>query len=250
MTGEQISAMHQLLDHLHIVVSQEEAGQLTRLSQTVARPFVVSFLNQHGFNLAAEDEAFREDLLGADLLLRDGMGLELCLKVLGREPGLNCNGTDLIPKILASQAGRRVAIFGTRNPWLKTAVKKVEALGVNVVLTEDGFQSDADYVRQVLAERPETILLAMGMPRQERLAAHLASIADWPVIILNGGAILDFYAERFARAPRWMRSARMEWVFRLAQEPRRLARRYLLGGGAFAWRLLQLKLNGPEKLTP
>lgn len=57
---------------------------------------------------------------------------------------------------------------------------------------------------------------------------------------MNGGAILDFLADRFPRAPLWMRRARLEWLFRLVQEPGRLADRYLVGGLRFALRVRAL----------
>jgi len=204
---------------------------------------VVSFLNQHGLNLAAEDAVFRQDLLKSDILLRDGVGMEICLKLLGRAAGMNTNGTDFIPSLLAKLGGRRVAVFGTQDPWLSKAASRISELGVEIVAQSDGFNTDQHYVDLVAAARPHVVLLAMGMPRQERLATLLTTQADWPMLILNGGAILDFYAERFARAPRLVQALRLEWLFRLAQEPKRLANRYIVGGGTFVWRVAQLRAS-------
>jgi exopolysaccharide biosynthesis WecB/TagA/CpsF family protein len=84
--------------------------------------------------------------------------------------------------------------------------------------------------------------LAMGNPKQELVARIIASSVRSPVVIVNGGAVADFLAGRFERAPLWVRRARLEWVFRLLQEPRRLWRRYLLGGVSFAWHLMRLRI--------
>lgn len=206
-----------------------------------ARPLVLSFLNQHAFNLAWDDAALRAELAGADVLLRDGVGLEIALKRLGRPAGLNGNGTDLIPALFAHLPPRRVAVFGTREPWLTPAAERIAALGHAVVAVSDGFRPDEEYLELCRRTEPDAILLGMGMPRQERLAARLAAAIDRPCLVVNGGAILDFLADRFPRAPLWMQRARLEWLFRLVQEPGRLADRYLVGGLRFARRVRVLE---------
>ncbi len=89
---------------------------------------------------------------------------------------------------------------------------------------------------------PELIILAMGNPKQETVASMIASSVTTPMVIVNGGAIADVLAKRFERAPQWVRRAHCEWLFRLLQEPRRLWRRYLLGGISFAWRVMRLRI--------
>jgi exopolysaccharide biosynthesis WecB/TagA/CpsF family protein len=83
----------------------------------------------------------------------------------------------------------------------------------------------------------------MGMPRQELLSAMIAKELRGPILIVNGGAILDFMAGRFKRAPRMLRRLGLEWAFRLLLEPNRLWRRYLLGNFVFLWRTAQIMLH-------
>ncbi len=80
------------------------------------------------------------------------------------------------------------------------------------------------------------------MPKQEFVAAELVKYLDrrHPCLILNGGAILDFLADRFPRAPHTLRRFRLEWLFRLFLEPGRLWRRYILGGLIFSTRLARV----------
>jgi exopolysaccharide biosynthesis WecB/TagA/CpsF family protein len=80
----------------------------------------------------------------------------------------------------------------------------------------------------------------MGMPKQELLSATIARELPGPMLIVNGGAILDFLAHRVPRAPRVMRNLGLEWLFRLLIEPTRLWRRYLIGNLVFLWRTLQV----------
>ena len=87
------------------------------------------------------------------------------------------------------------------------------------------------------------VILGMGMPTQELLSAMLARELPGPVLIVNGGAILDFIAGRVRRAPGLMRRLGLEWLFRLLLEPARLWRRYLLGNVIFLWRTAQIMLS-------
>lgn len=223
-----------LLDRLRLVESDPCLGQLLDALTSLSQPTILSFLNQHGVNIAFSSSDFRAAIERSDVLLRDGVGVELCLRAIGRPAGHNCNGTDLIPQILSRYSGRGVAVFGTRDPWLAQGCERIEALGPEIVAAHHGFSPDDVYIAEVERTKPALILLAMGMPRQEVLAAKLAASCEHPCLIVNGGAIVDFLAARFPRAPVVIRRMRLEWLFRLAREPRRLCRRYVAGGVAFA----------------
>lgn len=204
-------------------------------------PHILSFVNAHGFNLAwnnAETAALFE---GADTLLRDGSGMTILLRALGRQPGLNMNGTDFIPRLLSRYCSSKVAVFGTREPYLSRAAFVVEKMGGSVILSADGFQSDERYLALLANQPADLVLLAMGMPRQERLSNFLRAKLSRPCLIVNGGAILDFFAGRFARAPKLLRATGTEWFFRLALEPRRLWRRYITGNILFLFRVFYLR---------
>ena len=216
--------------NLKIVRNQTEKENTLSSLLTVQTPTVVSFLNAHAVTCAVSDPAFMRNLLAAPYLLRDGIGLATLLKVLGHDPGWNMNGTDLIPEILAAFAGRRVALCGTQEPWLSRARDAVEAMGGRVVLCLDGFRAPDFYGEALSACEADLVILAMGMPKQEAVASLLVDILRYPVVIVNGGAILDFLAKRFPRAPVVWREAHLEWLFRLIGEPWRLSRRYLWGG--------------------
>lgn len=232
-----------LIDHVTIAHDDKERRALLDDMAAPAGPMVLSFLNQHSFNLGWSDPDFRHHLLESDLLLRDGVGIAVCMRLLGRDPGLNLNGTDLIPDVARRFAGRATMICGTVPPYVEKAAEAVAGLGGHVVGVMDGFRDDDAYLRAVREKHPDLVILGMGMPKQERVAALLADRCDQSMLIVNGGAVLDFLAQRFPRAPRLFRRLRLEWAYRLMLEPRRLWRRYVLGGFAFLWRILALKLT-------
>ncbi|MET0408233.1 MAG: WecB/TagA/CpsF family glycosyltransferase [Hyphomicrobium sp.] len=228
-----------------VTVFNGQHAQLEFISSlsNIQAPTVLSFLNQHGFNLAYDDPQMFGALMNSNILVRDGVGIEIGMRLLGLPPGLNSCGTDIIPSLLKSLPDRRIAIFGTREPWLSRASAEISSWGVSVVDVLDGFQPDSKYLERFAATQPDVVLLAMGMPKQEILSIRLRDAALKPCLIINGGAVVDFIGGKIPRAPMTIQSLRLEWLFRLASEPRRLADRYLIGGPLFLARLANLWLH-------
>jgi N-acetylglucosaminyldiphosphoundecaprenol N-acetyl-beta-D-mannosaminyltransferase len=205
-------------------------------------PTVLAFINAHAMNSAAQSKKFFEALMSADIVLRDGAGMAILLRLLNQAPGLNLNGTDLIPKIVREYAGRQIALFGTQEPYLRrarTRVMKHLAPGSSV-LTTHGFLETADYVHLAATHKPDLIVLGMGMPRQEEVACVLRAAVGYPCLIVCGGAVIDFIGGKTSRAPMWMRRTGLEWLYRLALEPQRLFHRYVIGNPVFIARALTL----------
>ncbi len=229
-----------LLDSVYEAHGADAQKELFRKIEFHEKPLTLAFLNAHGFNLAWKDEKFRNALLGSDYLMRDGIGMKIADLLLGKKPGLNMNGSDLIPDLLKQFRGRRVAILGTEDPWLSEAVDKLTTDGINVVWTHHGFEPLSFYVEEVKSRDLEVIILAMGMPKQELVAQALLRSIQSPSIIVSGGFVIDFIAGRKPRAPVMLQRMGMEWLFRLVHEPQRLFRRYVIGNPLFLWRVCYL----------
>ena len=223
---------------LRVVDDDQDEQRLIDALSRPERSTVLGFVNAHAMNLVAANADYYASLSAADVLLRDGSGMAILLRRLGLAPGLNMNGTDFIPKILAAYKGRRVAFWGTEQTYLSSAVQRSEALyAVKVVSAHHGFSEVEAYVQLAREFQPELIVLGMGMPKQEAVAARLAA-SGVPCLIVCGGAILDFLGGKVSRAPQWMRRLGCEWVFRLISEPRRLFTRYVVGNPMFLLRTL------------
>jgi N-acetylglucosaminyldiphosphoundecaprenol N-acetyl-beta-D-mannosaminyltransferase len=230
-----------IIHKLQVVTDQAAEQQLITALATPAAPTVLGFVNAHAMNLLADSAAYYQALSAADVLLRDGSGMSMLFRRLGLAPGLNMNGTDFIPKLLAAFAGRRVAFWGTDEPFLTNARQHSEALfAVNVVSVQHGFAEVDEYLNLARQLQPELIVLGMGMPKQEIVAARLAA-SGAPCLIVCGGAILDFLGGKVTRAPHWVRQLGCEWMFRLLNEPKRLFRRYVLGNFVFLLRIFIYK---------
>lgn len=206
------------------------------------KPLVLAFANAHAMNSMVASVPFFEAIRSADLVLRDGSGMATLFKLLRMQPGLNLNGTDLIPQLMRAFDGRSIALFGTRDPYLSKGKLRVEQelAPHSKVIAAHGFLDVQAYASLALAHQPALIVLGMGMPRQEEVAARLRALLDFPCLIVCGGAIIDFLGGKTPRAPLWMQRAGLEWLFRLALEPRRLFQRYVIGNPLFLTRALRL----------
>jgi exopolysaccharide biosynthesis WecB/TagA/CpsF family protein len=232
-----------LFSRLSRVASEIEEGKLLDRLSSVSAPTTVGFVNAHALNLSRQDLAFFDSLCSASFLLRDGIGVSILLMLFGISPGINSNGTDLIPKLLQRFVGKRVAICGTSDDYLARAAIHVQRSGCLLVLACDGYQTSEHYLETIRGARPDIVVLGMGMPKQEQIAQYLASRIDFPVTIVCGGAILDRWAGRISRAPVLIRQLRAEWLFRLVQEPGRLWRRYTMGVISFLVWAVRMRIS-------
>lgn len=208
-------------------------------------PALLAFANAHTLNVSVRDRQFREALDGAALVLNDGVGLQLAAMLQGRRFPANLNGTDFLPRLLslAAERGWRVFFLGGRPGVAAAAAAAVqrEAPGLEVCGTRDGFfaaSESATVAGEIRETGCDLVLVGMGNPRQELW------LVDWldatgARLGVGVGAFLDFKAGTVRRAPAWMNRAGLEWLFRLAQEPRRLAARYLVGMPVFLARVLR-----------
>jgi alpha-1,3-mannosyltransferase len=230
------------------VLDREAAAHRVLAAAYAGTPQMVAFCNAHTANLAARDEQLRQALAGA-LVLNDGVGVDLASRALfGSRFPVNLNGTDFVPHLLGQDDGRlKLFLLGAEPGVAEGAAAAIHRRfpAARVVGCRHGFftpDEDAAIVEQIRASGANMVLVAMGQPRQELWAARNHQQLAGPVLCV--GALFDFLAERVPRAPAFVRHLRLEWAFRLAQEPRRLGRRYLLGNLAFLTRVLGQRVAG------
>lgn len=213
------------------------------------------FLNAHCVNVMHNDGAYFHALQTADIVLPDGIGVELAARMTGQRIAANLNGTDLVPALLdrAAAQGLSVFLFGGAPGTAPAAAHALRTRipGLTVAGTRDGFDGARDpdaAIAAINGSGADIVLVAMGVPLQDLWLAQHAHRLD-ARLTLGVGACLDFLAGNVARAPRILRRARLEWAWRLALEPRRLARRYLLGNVLFLARAARHAL-GQRRRTP
>ncbi len=211
------------------------------------RPAHVAYVNAHALNLAVADLGYREVLRRADLVLNDGIGLALAARLKGTRFPANLNGSDLNPAILelAARRGWPVFLLGAVAGVAEETARRMTARypALRVVGTMHGYAPANEAVAAVKRSGASLLMVAMGNPTQEFfIDRHLA--ATGARLGIGVGAFFDFTAGTKARAPAWMNRAGIEWLWRLAHEPRRLWRRYVLGNPQFLARVVAERLSG------
>jgi N-acetylglucosaminyldiphosphoundecaprenol N-acetyl-beta-D-mannosaminyltransferase len=197
----------------------------------------------------AENPLLRAAYETASLSLADGMPLVWASRLAGVPLPEKVSGSDLTLPLLQRAASRawRVFFLGGAEGVADTAKARVREMlpELNVVGTlsprvdiGEPPERRAWVLDAVRATSPHIVLVALGAPKQELFIAESQS-ALRPAVLLGIGASLDFLAGVMPRAPGWMSRFGLEWAFRLAREPRRLWRRYLLRDPKFALILLR-----------
>ena len=220
------------------------------LSGSAARQ--VFFFNAHCANIRAQNPAYGAALARADYVLPDGIGVELAARMQGNRLAENLNGTDFTPALLAEAArrGKSVFLLGGRPGTAQAAADRLclTIPGLKIAGTLNGYQdaqNEDAAIHTINASGADILLVALGVPLQElwldRNGARLS-----PQLRLGVGALFDFLAGNVKRAPKPVRRARAEWVWRLAIEPRRMARRYLIGNVTFLARAMRHALPRPS----
>ncbi len=238
----------QLLQQIHIAEDSEHLIHEV-ISQAQAKEgfTTLGFMNQHGVNLIAKNDSLLQPFTDLDYILRDGIGMKLAFKFFKMPAGANLNGTDFIPKLVEQcpETNASFFVFGTQSPWLEQGSQQL-LVGRNFH-TLDGFKELPEYIgylnKHIQPDRFNVIILAMGMPKQEELASLIKQTIKQPGLVICGGAIIDFQAGRFPRAPQIFRTLSIEWLYRLLKEPRRLFKRYVVGIPLFFCNLYRYKAN-------
>ncbi len=210
----------------------------------------VTYVNAMGVNGAADDEEYRRCLRSADLVYADGQAIVWAARRLGHRVPERVNAGDFFPDFFGRCAEADLSVFLLGSPEGRAeAAAKIftdAAPGLRVVGTHHGYltpELTPGVIETINAARPAILILGMGVPHQERWLWANWERLEVPVAWCVG-ATFDYFAGAVPRAPRWMRHAGLEWLFRLALEPRRLWRRYLIGNPRFLWRVLRRRRVG------
>lgn len=240
---------HDILGVPVVALGWQEA--LDFMAEAIARRryMPVGFLNAHNANVASADPEF-EKALRSFLILPDGVGVDIAARWLyGATFPANLNGTDFVPALVASiKEPLTIGLLGATRENAGGAAVQLEKLAPwhRYVVIRDGYfspEEEPGVVARITTERPDILLVGMGVPRQEfwidrNLSARHCTM---PIAV---GALLDFLSGSVPRAPMWVRRLRMEWAFRLWIEPGRLWRRYIVGNPLFLARVLRQKFLG------
>lgn len=175
---------------------------------------------------AREDKELADVYRHASLVTADSSGVVWGLSRQG-QPVERVSGVDLVDRVcgLSAEHGYRIFLLGSSPGVAEEAAEKLRLRhpGCNIVGTRHGFfpTEDSDVVAQEVAgHKPDVLFVAMGIPRQEKFIAKTLPITKAKVAMGVGGS-LDVYSGRVKRAPAFVQKVKLEWLWRLIQNPKK-----------------------------
>jgi len=210
---------------------------------------VFACANPHSLVVAHEDPDFQRALVQAEFVVADGVGVSLMARVTGLQIGPRIAGLEYfvaISNALQDRRAGRVFFFGSSQRVLgmiaERFAKEFPSLTLCGLLSPPFGEWDETenkkMVRQINEARPDVIWVGMTAPKQEKWVERNRQELQAPVIG-SIGAVFDFYAGTYPRAPHWVCQLGFEWAYRLMMEPRRMWRRNLVSAPKFIWLTLR-----------
>ncbi|MBR6713413.1 MAG: WecB/TagA/CpsF family glycosyltransferase [Selenomonadaceae bacterium] len=211
------------------------------------KPSMVATANAEMLLNATHDAELKKILNAASLVVPDGAGTVWAARHLGKFMPERVAGFDLVQELMkiAPAHDFKFFLFGAAPGIADKAKAKAETLypGIKIVGTRNGYfkaEDEPDIIAQIKSSRPDILLAALGVPKQEKWLFKYKDELKVPVSIGVGGTF-DVMAGVVKRAPLWMQKARLEWLFRAMLQPSRAGR--LLALPKFVWKVHQQK-NG------
>ncbi len=214
------------------------------------RPHMIVTPDASAVVKALQDEELREIIEDADLVPPDGAGVVLAARMLNLPVDVRCAGCDMVEQLCQAAANRNRTVYllgGEPGIAEEAAAKLQERIaGLEIAGCQHGYftaEEEAEIVEDIRRKRPGVLLVALGIPRQEKwIKAHLEEL-NVPICIGIGGS-LDVISGRKMRAPVWMQRAGLEWLYRTIKEPHRLPR--LVALPEIIWLSIRELLRPPD----
>lgn len=211
------------------------------LVRRAGQPMAVHLCNAYTLSLATSDDGFAGIVDRGDLNLPDGMPLVWIARRLGIDLADRAYGPDVMANVIdrGRAAGLRHYLYGSSPPVIDALGRAIAARwpGAQVAGAESppfrpltALEEEA-VVERIGAATPDVVWVGLGTPNQDRFVDRFRDRLGATLVAV--GAAFDFHAGTKRQAPRRVQRAGMEWAWRLACEPRRLAKRYVVGNARF-----------------
>ncbi len=211
-------------------------GCMERISGFVqsGRPHLVVTADSSGIVQAQTDPGLAELYHTADLVTPDSAGVVWAMRRAGRSVPSRVSGVDIVDHVcgMSAERGWRVFFLGAAPGVAELAAERMRLRhpGCNIVGARHGYfppESDAVVAAEVAETKPDILFVAMGIPRQEKFIRATESIVGAKVAMGVGGSF-DVFSGKVKRAPKLLQKLRMEWAWRLAQNPKKIGKVMLL----------------------
>jgi N-acetylglucosaminyldiphosphoundecaprenol N-acetyl-beta-D-mannosaminyltransferase len=220
---------------------------------------VFACANPHSLVTAQRDRQFLSALNQASHVVADGVGVSLMAKMVGVKIGPRITGSDFFigaMRMLEERGGGRVFFFGSSQRVLNLISARCARDFPRVTLCGMlsppygawSVEENAAMLATIREAQPDVLWVGMTAPKQEKWVA--ANCAELGVPVIGSiGAVFDFFAGTYPRAPDWMCRLGIEWVYRLAKEPQRMWRRNIVSSPLFVLLVLRRHLLKPQAVS-
>lgn len=205
----------------------------------------VCALNVHSLVTSFDDKQHYQALSNADIVIPDGEPIAYYLRKHGHPDQKRITGPGLMGSLCDEAAKRQlnVYLFGSTEKVLSLLEKALKRRNPDIRIVGSHSPPFRDFTEQermqiideINGANVQLLFVGLGCPKQERWMSQMKGRIN--AVMIGVGAAFDFYAGTAERAPKWMRQAGLEWLFRLLTNPRRLFWRYLTTNTRFLWRL-------------
>lgn len=238
-----------VLSHIPVSNITKENLRSTLLNKAeVGQKTILFFANT---NFIVKTQMIANRLHSPDVLIvNDGIGVDIAnLLVHGHKFKDNLNGTDFTPYFFDCGNQHKIYLIGSTTPDLEKASSFLEnQLGQQVVGYCDGFDGirNPNLIDDINDSGAEVVLVGMGNPLQETWILNNYQSLN-AKLFMGVGALFVFLAGNKPRAPEWVRALRLEWLFRMLLEPKRLVKRYTVDIVYFLYLCIKNKHSSQEK---
>ncbi len=205
-------------------------------------------INPEMFTTAANDEQFSQILKDAEMVIPDGIGVKIGLKIMGENVD-RIAGVDFAREMInrAAEKNMPVALIGAKPEIIEKAVMNLqsEVENLNIVYSHDGYFDNWDEIYEGLKNTsPRLILVALGSPKQEKFISEARNRLN-PALMIGVGGSFDVWSGVVQRAPKIYQKMGLEWLYRTVKQPERF-KRIFPALPLFVLKVLRYRIGGKE----
>jgi len=230
-----------ILEGSKIITAENEVISLIKDYRDLNRNLLLTYYNQHCFNLYNTNYSYKKILDEKFNIFMDGTGIFYALKIFGHKNIERFNASDFNEKLFELFKTTREKLYIIGGNFTNDKLQIFKSKGLNFCGYQNGFftsESENKIIDNIKKAEPDVIIIGMGIPNQEIFASKLNGKLVGKKIICVGN-FLEFYLGTVKRIPKFFRNLGIEWLFRLITEPTRLWKRYIFGIPLFVFFVLK-----------
>jgi N-acetylglucosaminyldiphosphoundecaprenol N-acetyl-beta-D-mannosaminyltransferase len=226
-----------------LISSDYEVIKLVQNSIKNREKLLLTYLNQHCFNVYLNDKLYENLLDEKYSVYTDGIGMNLVNRFIFNKKEKQFNASDLNEELISFFIKNEIRFYLLGGNFTSTKIEDKLKSTTSFVGYNNGFFLDSEFenvIEIIKTTKPDVIIIGMGVPKQEIIAERLSRSINASLFLCVGN-FFEFYLGTVKRIPKKFRNKGIEWIYRFYQEPKRLWKRYFIGIPLFIFRVIKFK---------